>query len=110
MEAVSGGEFSVISPHVGFALMKLPELLNGRFERSPLVVERFPDCPKALRKAFPKIDPKRYRGIDRCPLCEDLIPEHGWSATPEHRALDDRDVAARVRMLDFVGRWKKDYF
>jgi hypothetical protein len=78
MEAISGGQFSVISPHAGFALMKFPELLNTTFERSPLIVERFPECPRASRRAFPNIDPRCYRGIDRCPLCEDPIPEHGW--------------------------------
>jgi hypothetical protein len=90
--------------------MKLPAPLDAAYKCSPLIIERYPESPKALRSAFPNIDPTCYRGIDRCPLCEDPIPDHGWSATPEHRALDDRDVAARVRMLDFVGRWNKDYF
>src|SRR5260370_36800256 len=110
METVSAAEFSVISPHAGFALMKMPALQNTAYERSPLIVERFPESPKALRSTFPNIDPTRYRGIDRCPLPEDPIPDPGWSATPEHRALDDHDVAPRVRILDFVGRWNKDYF
>jgi hypothetical protein len=107
---VSASEFLVISPHAGFALMKLSALLNASYERSPLITERFPETPKALRSTFPKIDPARYRGIDRSPLCEHPIPDHGSSATPEHRALDDCDVAARVRMLDFVGRSNEDYF
>jgi len=110
MESVTAAGFSVISLHAGFALMKLPALLNASYERSPLIIECFPESPKALRRTFPNIDPIRYRGIDRCPLCEYPIPDPGWSATLEYRALDDRDVAARVRMLDFVGRWNKDYF
>jgi len=110
MEIVNAADFSVISPHAGFALMKMPELLNAVYERSPLIIERFPESPKAMRSKFPNIDPTRYRGIDRCPLCENPIPDHGWRATPEGRALDERDVAARVRMLDFVGRWNEDYF
>jgi len=110
MEIVNAADFSVISPHAGFALMKMPELLNAVYERSPLIIERFPESSKAMRSTFPNIDPTRYRGIDRCPLCENPIPDHGWHATPEGRALDERDVAARVRMLDFVGTWNKDYF
>lgn len=88
----------------------MPALLNAAYERSPLITERFPESPKALRGTFPNMDPTRYRGVDRCPLCEDPIPDPGWSATPEHRALDHHDIAARARMLDFVGRWNKDYF
>lgn len=107
---MSGVErFSVISANAGFALMKMPALLNAAYERSPSA-ERTLEGLKALRFALKNVDPANYRGIDRCPLCEDPIPEPGWAATPEHVVLDDRDVDARIRMLDFVGTSNRDYY
>ena len=109
MEAVNGQQFSVISPHAGFAVMKLPAVLNSAYERSPSA-EGTRDALTALRAALKNINPANYRGIDRCPLCESPIPEPGWAGVPEHEVLDQRDVAARLRMLDFVGTRNEDHF
>jgi len=109
VEAVSVERFSVISANAGFALMKMPALLNAAYERSPSA-EGAREGLKALQAALKNVDPAQYRGIDRCPLCEDPIPEPGWAATPEHVALDDRDVGPRIRMLDFVGTSNRDYY
>ena len=109
MEAVNAADFSVISPHAGFGLMKMPALLSAAYERSPSA-ERTQEGLLALRTALKDVNAVNYRGIDRCPLCENPIPEPGWATDAEHcGSLDERDIAARVRMLDFVGRLNRDY-
>lgn len=111
MEPVSSVErFSVISADAGFALMKMPVLLNAAYERSPSA-EGTREGLKALRAALKNVHPANYRGIDRCPLCEDPIPEPGWATDATHcGTLDQRDVGARIRMLDFVGTSNRDYY
>jgi hypothetical protein len=95
--------FSVISDSVGFALMKLPAALHAAYERSPSA-QSTREGLNALRAAMSRVNPSAYRGIERCPLCEDPIPEPGWATDAAHRvALDQHDVGARIRMLEIVG-------
>lgn len=98
-----GDDFSVISDSAGFALMKLPSALDAAYEKSPSA-ERTRQGLGMLRAALKNVRSSAYGGIDRCPLSEDLIPEPGWATDAAHcAALDQRDVGARIRILELVG-------
>src|SRR5262249_49775102 len=63
-----------------------------------------------LRAALPNLDPAKYRGIERCPLAEDPIVEPWLKGEPQrYRALEERDVAARLRFIDIVGPTQNDW-
>jgi hypothetical protein len=95
--------FSVISDAVGFALMKMPATLHAAYEQHAAQRDTW-SALQQLRATLKNIDPAEYRGIERCPLAEDPLIEP-WFAGDErrYRALDERDVAARVRFVDIVG-------
>lgn len=83
---------------LGFALMKLPQVLHRLYERSPLATQHR-DQLRLLRETFNTVEPTAYRGIERWALSESLQPDPGWSQT-EPRPADEK---ASDRLLEILG-------
>lgn len=86
----------------GFALMKMPRLLNAAYERSPMV-RRNRDEVQRLRDAFKHVHPAAYRGVERCPLSEAPEPDPGWVEATPPSTLVKHDEEARRRLLEILG-------
>jgi hypothetical protein len=87
---------------VGWALMKMPGILNAAYEISPFA-QRNRDEILRLRQAFTAVNPAAYRGIGRCPLSEIPEPDPGWVEATPPATLAARDHKARRVFLEILG-------
>jgi hypothetical protein len=83
---------------VGFALMKLPQVLDRAYEGSPMAREHR-DQLQHLRQTFNTVEPAAYRGVERWALSESPQPDPGWSQTAPRPA----DEKASQRFLEILG-------
>jgi hypothetical protein len=69
---------------VGFALMRMPVILNTAYKASPLVA-RNADEVAEIRRTLVGIQPHTYRGVERCPLAEAPDAYPGWAGRRRDR-------------------------
>jgi hypothetical protein len=98
----SGARDDARSLTVGYALMKMPLVLNAAYELSPFA-QRNRDEISQLRDKLTTVKPAAYRGIARCPLSEIPEPDPGWVGATPPISLETRDDKARRRFLEILG-------
>jgi hypothetical protein len=87
---------------VGWALMRMPRVLNAAYELSPFVQRNRAEIWR-LRETLPAVNPAAYRGIGRCPLSEIPEPDPGWVETTPPATLTTHDDKARRLLLEILG-------